>query len=74
MKDYRLAHRCSLCDIGMKEGYVIDGGLEYYCSTNCLTKVMTLQYWDSISEDSEYNYYTIWESFDDLYEEIESEN
>jgi hypothetical protein len=74
MKGYRLAHTCTICDAGMKEGYVVDGGLEYYCSRACLNVVITDEEWTDMSEYSEYNYYTTWEDFNDLYEKIESEN
>lgn len=52
----------------MKEGYVVDGGLEYYCSKTCLNTIMTDEQWTAMTEGSEYNYYTTWEDPEDLYE------
>jgi hypothetical protein len=64
----KLRHTCNVCNTGMREGYVVDGGLEYYCSKVCLNTIMTDEQWTAITENSEYNYYTTWEDPEDLYE------
>lgn len=40
MTDIRI---CSECHAEMKFGYVIENGLEYYCSEHCLEKNMTTE-------------------------------
>jgi hypothetical protein len=67
VNNYTLSHTCNVCKAGMREGYVVDGGIEYYCSKTCLNTVMTDEEWTSMAEYSEYNYYTTWEDLDDLY-------
>ena len=32
---------CSQCNQDMSEGYVLEGGVDYYCSDKCLLKNMT---------------------------------
>jgi hypothetical protein len=35
-KENKFARKCSCCEDGMNQGYVIDGGNEYYCNNECL--------------------------------------
>lgn len=54
---------CDECKNKMNSGYVIENGLEYYCSDECLHKHYTeeeyLELYDNGNGDS---YYTEWES------------
>lgn len=58
MEDIR---KCSHCGKEMKEGYVIAGGLEYYCSDECLHKHYTKEEWQEMYDDDGDNYWTEWE-------------
>ena len=58
MEDTR---KCSHCGKEMKEGYVIAGGLEYYCSDECLHKHYTKEEWEEMYDDDGDNYWTEWE-------------
>ena len=65
MKKY--ARKCSRCGKLMNKGYVIDNGCEYYCSEECLSKVMTLEEYDKLYNKGEGDsYYTEWEDVDDF--------
>lgn len=56
--------RCDKCGKPMKEGYVIAGGLEYYCSDKCLHEFYTeeefLNMYDNGNGES---YWTEWEDY-----------
>ncbi len=53
---------CTHCNNEMSEGYLIDNGLEYYCSDACLYSCYTeeeyLELYDNGDGDS---YWTMWE-------------
>lgn len=52
---------CSICSSLMIEGYVIDGGSEYYCSDECLKVDMTLEKFEDLYNDgSTETYWTEW--------------
>ena len=52
---------CSHCEKEMVEGYVFDGGSDYYCSETCLSTVVTPKQWDELyKEDPDYFYWTTW--------------
>jgi hypothetical protein len=77
MKKYHA--KCSNCNKLMNEGYVINGGQEYYCSNKCLnihiTKKKWLEMYDNGNRDS---YWTEWTEDEDMYywengEEIEED-
>lgn len=57
-------HRvCTKCNTHLEnEGYVVNGGEEYYCSDDCLHSVYTKEQWlnDMYSDDGD-NYYTEWD-------------
>lgn len=59
-----MSRLCSCCGKEIHEGFVIQDGLEYYCSEECLTKHHT---WIEYSEmfDVEEAYWTTWEEDDE---------
>ena len=73
METTKFARCCDECGAGMNEGYCIGGGLEYFCSDECLHKHYTAEEWDEMYDDGEGDSeYTAWEDEDDfLYEEID---
>lgn len=53
---------CSECKKKMNDGYCIDGGLEYYCSDECLHKHYTEEeYLDMYDDGNGDSYWTEWE-------------
>lgn len=62
LEAYELEVRvCSICSSLMIEGYVIDGGSEYYCSDECLKVDMTLEEFEDLYNDgSTETYWTEW--------------
>lgn len=53
---------CSVCEKNMKDGYVIDGGAEYYCSEECLHTEITPDEWIELYDDgNSESYWTEWE-------------
>ena len=71
-KGYKLAHTCDVCGNGMREGFVFDGGSELFCSKKCLHTKYSFFDWVIMTQGDDANsYFTEWEDFDDLYEEIE---
>ena len=62
----KYARKCDVCKQGMNNGYVIEGGLEYFCSDQCLHKTYTKNEWAKLCEDeNEENYWTQWEDEED---------
>jgi hypothetical protein len=65
----KYARKCTKCNNGMNEGYIIGNG-EYYCTDECLHKVYTIKEWEEMSggEDnlSEESYWTEWETEEDF--------
>jgi hypothetical protein len=72
----KFARKCTECGCGMNDGYVVGGGVEYYCSQNCLNKEFTDAEWHDMvysgdtDEDGELiadtdSYWTEWEDEDD---------
>jgi hypothetical protein len=60
--DYRNTRSCDECNKDMTEGYVIDGGAEYYCSEVCLHKHYTPEEWAEMYDDGNTDsYWTEWE-------------
>ena len=54
---------CSECKNKMNRGYVIENGLEYYCSDDCLHKHYTeKEYLELYNNGEGDSYYTEWES------------
>ena len=54
------ARECSICGCGMNDGYVIDAGVFYYCSDECLRRHYTQKEWDLMFDLGE-SYYTEWD-------------
>jgi len=54
--------RCDCCGAPMMEGFVIDGGAEYYCTETCLYTVMTeAEYLELYADGEGDSYWTVWE-------------
>lgn len=62
LEEYGLEARvCTSCINLMIEGYVIDGGMTYYCSDKCLEFDMTLEEFNDAYGDGESEtYFTNW--------------
>jgi len=60
-EDEVYARKCSECGKEMTQGYCIDGGIEYYCSEECLHKHYTEEEWQEKYEDGGDSYWTNWE-------------
>lgn len=54
---------CSHCGKPMREGYVIENGLEYYCSDECLHKHYTAEEWNEMYSDDGDSYWTEWDDY-----------
>lgn len=58
----RFARKCSHCQKGMNEGYVINGGENYYCKDDCLKTVLSPEEFNELYADGETEtYWTEWE-------------
>jgi len=66
---------CSECGKGMNEGFLVGGGMEYYCTDECLHKHYTKEEWENemYSDDSDENYWTEWD-IDEEYEQYLEDN
>lgn len=54
---------CSECGEHMQKGYVIENGVEYYCSEECLHKNMTEEEYLELYDDGNGDtYWTEWEN------------
>lgn len=51
---------CSICGKPMNEGYCLDGGLEYYCSDECLHRDFTDEEWQDECKENPDSYWTTW--------------
>ena len=49
----------------MNEGYVIESGIEYYCSDECLQRHYSPQQWAEMYTEDGDSYYTEWDDEDD---------
>lgn len=57
---------CSHCGKEMSEGFVIDNGMEYYCSEECLHQHYTHEEYMELYDDGEGDtYWTQWEEDED---------
>ena len=54
---------CTCCGTPMTEGFVIEGGDEYYCSERCLHKRYSPEEYNAMYDDGEGESY--WTEFDD---------
>jgi hypothetical protein len=67
----KFARQCDKCKQGMNEGYVINGGDEYYCDDKCLHQEYTPEEWYEMSNgDDDDSYWTEWEDDDDYQYEL----
>lgn len=61
------ARKCDWCNEGMNEGYMIHGGIEHYCSDECLFKNYSLDDWNDMYNDGDGDScYTDWENQSDM--------
>lgn len=68
---FLFARKCSWCDEGMNEGYVIHAGLEHYCCDECLFKKYDPMEYDEMYDDGAGDsYYTLWEDDEDMEYEL----
>ena len=63
----KYARICDKCGNGMNEGYVVNGGCEYYCTPECLHKVYTPKEWQEMygkddDDNNSDNYWTEWDT------------
>jgi hypothetical protein len=56
----KYCRKCDSCNFGMNEGYVINGGEQYYCSKECLYTVYSPAEWDQLYETND-SYWTEWD-------------
>lgn len=62
------ARICDKCGNGMNEGYVVEGGQEYYCTPKCLHEVYTPMEWQNrFSDECTENYWTEWDNIGSEY-------
>ena len=62
---------CNNCGKYITRGYVIENGMEYYCSDDCLHTIYTEEEYLKLYNDGEGDsYYTEWE--DDMEDDMES--
>ncbi|MDY0278788.1 MAG: hypothetical protein RBQ97_11965 [Acholeplasma sp.] len=53
---------CSECNKPMTEGYCIEGGLDYYCSDQCLHKHISPERYEALyGQGDGDSYWTSWE-------------
>lgn len=53
---------CNICGKEMAEGFCVDNGAEYYCSTGCLLCAYTEEEWAEMYDDGNGDsYWTEWE-------------
>ena len=62
----KYSRKCTHCNSGMNNGYVINDGEEYYCNDKCLHSKYSIKEWEEMSSDkvnsnSMENYWTEWE-------------
>jgi hypothetical protein len=64
----KYARICDKCGNGMNEGYVVEGGKEYYCTPKCLHEVYTPMEWQNrFSDECTENYWTEWDNIGSEY-------
>lgn len=58
---------CSHCQKEMSEGYCIEGGLDYYCSDDCLEQHMSRDEFNELYDNEEGDsYWTEWEDEEEM--------
>jgi hypothetical protein len=68
----RYARICDKCGNGMNEGYVVNGGEEYYCTPQCLHQIYTPKEWEKMYVTNDEfecrdNYFTEWDNIGSEY-------
>lgn len=62
MYDLDTYRQCDTCGVLFGEGYCIEGGVNYFCSKECLEKDMTWEEFLELYDDGEGDsYWTQWE-------------
>ena len=56
----RACRRCSECGKLMREGFCLDMGVAYYCSSECLHTDFTDEEWEEECVSNPQSYYTEW--------------
>lgn len=56
----RTCRRCTQCGNLMRDGYCVDGGSAYYCSSICLHQNYSDEEWEQECENNDQSYYTEW--------------
>jgi len=63
----KFARRCDECTNCFNQGYVIDNGIEYYCSKKCLNKHYSDKDFNKMYDEGKGDsYYTEWECEEDF--------
>lgn len=52
---------CNICNKEMDEGYVVDDGLEHYCSLECLNEVYSDLAYKALCEEG----YAFWTTYEE---------
>jgi len=52
---------CTSCRQPMNSGFVVGGGMAYYCGNECLHEHITLIQWKDMAKNKKENYYAEWE-------------
>lgn len=58
-----MCRTCDICHTEMVSGYVIEDGLEYYCSDDCLHSVYSEEEYDELCQEDR-AYWTEWDDAD----------
>lgn len=62
----KYARICDECGKGMNDGFVIDGGEQYFCSNECLHHNYTEEEFTEMATEDSDTYWTQWDTnFDD---------
>ena len=56
---------CDICHANMIAGYVIDDGIEYYCSDDCLHGAYSEEEYDELCQEGR-GYWTEWDDAEEL--------
>lgn len=54
------SRNCTICKIEMLEGYVLNDGLDYYCSDDCLSNLTQDEHERNELYNADMLYYTEW--------------
>lgn len=66
MEKQKFHHKCLSCGQGMNEGFIVYGGLEYYCSPECLHTAYDPEEWALMNDNDEGDsHFMVWEDESD---------